>query len=116
MIAPILTAALSAVQNDYWATTASWVVVMRMLGMTLGLSALSAWGVGNFEMATSEITFPIPEIGQSVQEFERLLSDYGGQVKVAGLAIFHSFFRFAAICLVIALVPTLFIAKPNDDL
>ena len=116
VIAPILTAALSAVQNDYWATTASWVVVMRMLGMTLGLSALSAWGVGNFEMATSEITFPIPEIGQSVQEFERLLSDYGGQVKVAGLAIFHSFFRFAAICLVIALVPTLFIAKPNDDL
>ena len=115
VISPILTAALSAAHNDYWATAASWVVVMRMLGMTLGLSALSAWGVSSFEMATSEIPFPMPEIGQSVREFERLLSDYSGQVKVAGLAIFHSFFKFAAICLVIALVPTLFISKPNED-
>ena len=113
VIAPILTAVLSTVQNNYWATTASWVVVMRMIGMTLGLSALSAWGVGSFEIATSEITFPTPEVGQSVQEFGRLLSDYSGQVKVVGLDIFHSFFQFAAICLVIALVPTLFISKPH---
>ena len=44
VIAPILHRALQAVGEDYRATAASLVTVARMMGMTLGLAAMSAWG------------------------------------------------------------------------
>ena len=48
VIVPILSQALAAVDEDYRGTGASLVVVSRMMGMTLGLAALSAWGVEPF--------------------------------------------------------------------
>lgn len=44
-----MTRALSSVGLDYRATVASLVTVSRMVGMALGLAALSAWGVEHFQ-------------------------------------------------------------------
>ncbi|PKB71783.1 MAG: hypothetical protein BZY87_03430, partial [SAR202 cluster bacterium Io17-Chloro-G6] len=52
VIAPIAAHALGAVDEDYRGTAASLVVVSRMMGMTLGLAALSAWGVQHFQVLT----------------------------------------------------------------
>ena len=110
VISPILTTALSVVGDNYWATAAALVVVARMLGMTLGLAALAAWGVGHFEVLTSAIQFPILEIGQPAQEFEEQLWHYNNQVLLSGLSIFHNFLRFAAVTLLIAILPSLMVS------
>jgi hypothetical protein len=110
VISPILTTALSVVGDNDWAIAAAFVVVARMLGMTLGLAALAAWGVGHFEALTSAIQFPILEIGQTAHEFEEQLSHYNNQVFLSGLSIFHNFLRFAAATLLIAILPSLMVS------
>ena len=57
--APIMTHALSSASVDYRGTVASLLTVSRMIGMALGLAALSAWGVEHFQVLTAELEFPI---------------------------------------------------------
>ena len=48
VIPPIGVSALSAAPSHYWGAAASLVTASRMVGMALGLSALSAWGIERF--------------------------------------------------------------------
>ena len=99
VIAPITVRAINAVSEDYRGTAASLVVVARMLGMTLGLAALSAWGVEHFQVLTAGIESPLfQSVEASVEASEGLqtrLEEYTAQVAAAGLSLFHNFFRIA---------------------
>ena len=97
VIAPILHRALSAVGDDYRATGASLVTVSRMLGMTLGLAAMSAWGVEYFQVLTSGLEFPLLLPGESAEAHAARLEQYAGDLNTAGLTVFRNFFRAAAI-------------------
>lgn len=48
VIAPISTTAINAVRNAQMGMAASIVTVLRMIGMILGLAALTSWGLGRF--------------------------------------------------------------------
>ncbi|MFQ6030007.1 MAG: MFS transporter [Dehalococcoidia bacterium] len=104
VIAPIMTHALNAVSEDYRGTAASLVVVARMLGMTLGLAALSAWGVEHFQVLTSGIEFPIPQPGEAAEVSQARLDDYNTQLNDAGLSLFHNFFRVAGAVSLLAVI------------
>ena len=97
VIAPILHRALSAVGEDYRATGASLVTVSRMMGMTLGLAAMSAWGVEHFQVLTSGLEFPILQPGESSEAHAARLEQYGADLNTAGLTVFRNFFRAAAL-------------------
>ena len=97
VIAPILHRALSAVDEDYRATGASLVTVSRMMGMTLGLAAMSAWGVEHFQVLTSGLEFPILQPGESSEAHAVRLEQYTADLNTAGLTVFRNFFRAAAI-------------------
>ena len=97
VIAPILHRALSSVGEDYRATAASLVTVSRMMGMTLGLAAMSAWGVEHFQVLTSGLEFPILQAGESSESHSARLQEYSSDLNTAGLAVFRNFFRAAAI-------------------
>ena len=107
VIAPILTSALNAVSEDYRGTAASLVVVARMLGMTLGLAALSAWGVEHFQVLTAGLEFPLPPPGETGEGMEQRFMEYNRQVSAAGLSLFQSFFRVAAGVSLAAVIPAL---------
>jgi len=107
VIAPIVTHALNAVADDYQGTAASLVVVARMLGMTLGLAALSAWGVEHFQALTAGLDLPLPLPGEPATSVEARLTEYHNQVNAAGLSLFHNFFRAAAGVSLVAMVPAL---------
>jgi EmrB/QacA subfamily drug resistance transporter len=107
VISPIMTQALTAVSDDYWATAASLVVVARMLGMTLGLAALSAWGVEHFQMLMSGLELPLPEPGESAEEAQAHLGEYNAELTAAGLSLFHNFLRVAAAGALVAILPAL---------
>ena len=97
IIAPILHRALSAVGEDYRATGASLVTVSRMMGMTLGLAAMSAWGVEHFQVLTSGLEFPILQPGETSDAHAARLEQYTADLNTAGLTVFRNFFRAAAI-------------------
>ena len=97
---PLMTRALSSVDEGYRATAASLVTVSRMIGMTLGLAALSAWGVERFQVLTAGLEFPSMASGVTVEEY---LSGLTG----AGLTLFHSFLRIAAVVALVATLPAL---------
>ena len=104
VIAPILHRALSAVGEDYRATAASLVTVSRMMGMTLGLAAMSAWGVEHFQVLTSGLEFPILQAGESSEAHTTRLEQYSADLNTAGLTVFRNFFRAAAI-IALAAIP-----------
>ena len=97
VIAPILHRALSAVGEGYRATGASLVTVSRMMGMTLGLAAMSAWGVEHFQVLTSGLEFPILQPGETSEAHAARLEQYSADLNTAGLTVFRNFFRAAAI-------------------
>ena len=55
VIAPLFVAAMDAGPDDYQATAASLVTVARMIGMALGLAALSAWGMDRFLLLAADL-------------------------------------------------------------
>jgi len=103
VIAPIITRALNSVGREYLATAASLVVVARMMGMTLGLAALSAWGVEHFQALTVGLELPVSQPGQTAEAAQAAVAGYSA----AGLALFHDFFRVAAVVSLVAILPAL---------
>ncbi len=105
VIAPIMAQALNAAPAEYHATASSLVVVSRLLGMTLGLAALSAWGIEHFQSLTAGLALPLPLAGESPAESAARLASYVSDVQNAGLTLFHRFFRVAAVVALVGLVP-----------
>ena len=92
------------------------VVVARMMGMTLGLAALSAWGVERFQVLTAGLELPLPQLGESAELLEGRLADYSGRLNAAGLFLFHNFFRVAGGVALAAILPALLMgAKRRQD-
>lgn len=96
VIAPLTAAALAAVAADYRGTAAALAVVARLLGMTLGLAALAAWGITEFQGLTAGLTLPLPMPGETAAEQAARLADYAEAVQLAGLTVFQGFFRAGA--------------------
>ena len=111
VIAPIMTQALNAAPEEYHGTAASLVVVSRLLGMTLGLAALSAWGIEHFQALTAGLTLPLPIPGESPADSAARLATYATEVNNAGLSLFHSFFRVAAVVALLGLVPVVLMRR-----
>ena len=115
VIAPITVHALDSASEDYRGTAASLVVVSRMMGMTLGLAALSAWGVQHFQVLTAGLQFPLPLPGEATGLFETRAAEYSANVNAAGLALFQRFFLTASIISLIAIVPALGMRRGGRD-
>ena len=95
VIPPISVSALSAAPSHYWGAAASLVTASRMVGMALGLAALSAWGIERFYSLTAHVT-----VGATYQETEAPLIE-------AGVTVFQNMFTIAGFLALIAIVPAL---------
>ena len=95
VIPPIGVSALSASPSHYWGAAASLVTASRMVGMALGLAALSAWGIERFYSLTAHVT-----PGPSFEETEAVLID-------AGVTVFQDLFMIAGFLSLVAILPAL---------
>ena len=107
VIAPIMVTALSAASEDYWGTAASLVTVSRMVGMALGLAALSAWGVEHFQALTAGLELPLPMQGETAEALRGRQAEYESGLLQAGVSLFQDFFRVAAFISLAAIIPAL---------
>ena len=115
VIAPLMHRAIAAAPEDYRAVSASMIVVARMLGMTLGLAALSAWGVNEMLLILTETQSPLTTPGLDAAARAQALADYQQNLQMASLDLFHDFYRAAGIITLVAIIPVAFMkAHPRE--
>jgi len=105
VIAPISTTALNAASNEQKGMAASTVTVLRVVGMILGLAALTSWGLGRLRALAANFKPPSgTQFGSSTYNtlYEKFI------LSIAH-TIYTDIFLIAGILCVIALLPALFL-------
>jgi len=103
VIAPIGTTAINAVDNRQMGMASSTVTVLRMVGMILGLAALTSWGLGKFHDLLAAFK---PPVGVTVLS-PAYTAAYVKYVTLAAHDVFTSIFLAAGILCLVAIVPAL---------
>ncbi|MDE0267890.1 MAG: MFS transporter [Acidimicrobiaceae bacterium] len=103
VIPPIGVSGLSASPSSHWGAATSLITASRMMGMALGLAALSTWGIEHFYSLTGDVSFDT-----SFEETEGILVD-------AGVDVFQSLFRISGVLSLAAIAPTLLMRMEDAE-
>jgi MFS family permease len=112
VIGPIGASAISSAGAKWMATGSALVTVSRMVGMVVGLSAMSSWGVRRFNALAANITTPIVRpSGLTDAQWQATKDAASAATKAAAHTVFSEFFLVAAIVIGVAVIPALFFYK-----
>ena len=103
VIPPIGVSALSASPSNYWGAAAALVTASRMVGMAMGLAALSAWGIERFYSLTGDF-----ELGPTFEETEAVLIE-------AGVTVFQNLFMITGFLSLLAILPALLMREEHVE-
>ena len=108
-IAPVNAALLNHTTNDVHGVASGLLIVARMVGMLLGISALTTLGLRAFYRATNAIP-PITELcGKPVA-----CRAYSDALREAGIAQLHAVFVGAAVCAALAAVAAVVLLRTGQ--
>ena len=100
LIAPLATTAVNSSGQDREASAAALFSVSRLIGMTIGLSVLTAWGLQRFDRLAGQIPLPLPKAGESAASTQAALVAYNEAILRIGAEVYREIFLAAgAICL-----------------
>lgn len=96
VLAPLTAVALSASGRGREAVGAAFLTISRVTGMTLGLAALTTWGLDQFGRRTATLPVPLKQPGQSDADYQAELDRYQVAVRAAAAWVFDRIFLVAA--------------------
>jgi MFS family permease len=112
VIGPIGASVISSAGAKWMATGSALVTVSRMVGMVLGLSVLSSWGVRRFNALAANINTPLYRpSGLSDAQWQAMKDAAETATRDALHTVFSEFFLIAAIVIGVAVIPALFFYK-----
>jgi EmrB/QacA subfamily drug resistance transporter len=115
VIAPVASVAINTVRRTHYGVASGLVVVTRLIGMTVGLSLLSGWGVGRLS-ALLQRNAPVQMASESDIDFQnRTFSYIAEQTVHFSLVVLRETFVVAAIVCAMALIPALLFASHHAD-
>ncbi len=100
VIAPLGTAVMDSVRQEQKGLASSMVVMARMIGMMIGMSAITAWGMERFHLATASLS--IKEMLENPETINNSL-----------LSLFNNFFVASFILCLVAIIPALWLSRKN---
>ncbi|HLQ10999.1 MAG TPA: MFS transporter [Ktedonobacteraceae bacterium] len=111
VIAPIGTTAINGASSRQIGMASSVVTVLRMVGMILGLAALTSWGLGRFRALAAAFK-PPPGVPAFSATYNTL---YGQYLVVSAHEVYTAIFLAAGVLCIVALVPAFFLEgrKPS---
>ena len=98
VIAPLATTVMDSVGGEERGIASSLIVTLRMIGMIIGLAAITSWGTGRFHLMTAGMT--LSEIISVPEELVESL-----------LALFHDFFLAAAVICLATIIPAFWLGR-----
>ncbi len=107
-VAPVNAALLAATDRSVHGVTSALLVVARMVGMLVGISALTTIGLRRFY----DVSSSIPPVQELCPETPTDCPEYGDRLLDAGLAQLDAVFVGAALCAVVAAVLALALLRP----
>jgi MFS family permease len=110
IVAPISTTALNTAGNARFGMAAAIVTALRMIGMILGLAALSSWGVDQYLTLIVQAQNNLPP-GLSISQQAAILAQRLAEIPVE---ITRDFFTVGAALALVAVIPALFLWKPKS--
>ncbi|MBC7292486.1 MAG: hypothetical protein H5T84_00005 [Thermoleophilia bacterium] len=112
VIAPIGASVIASAGPQWMATGSALVTVSRMVGMVVGLSALSSWGVRRFNSLAAGISTPVYRPpGLTDAQWQAMKDAASAAMRNALHTVFGEFFLIAAIIIGVAVIPALFFYK-----
>ena len=96
VIAPLGTAVMDSASQEQKGFASSMVVMARMIGMMIGMAAITAWGMERFHLATASL---------SLEE----IMDTPDKLTASLLALFDNFFLASVFICAIAILPAIFL-------
>lgn len=102
VIAPLGTAVMDTVSQEQKGFASSMVVMARMIGMMIGMSAITAWGMERFHLATASLSL------QDIMDTPEKLTN-------SLLALYNNFFLASVFICAVAVVPALFVSGKKKE-
>lgn len=113
VLTPLAAAALSAARGGSEAVASASLTIARTIGMTVGLAALTTWGLDAFSRRTSGLLLPLREGGESEAAYRSRLDGYETQVTEAAVYVLDRVFAVAAVLCLLAAVTALWLREPT---
>jgi MFS family permease len=107
VVAPISTTAIKAVRASQAGQGAAIVTALRMVGMILGLAALTSWGLAYFKQLASQ--FPSLPLNATAAQFSQWTHDYAIHLIHSAHTVYSSIFFATMILCLIGVVPAIFL-------
>jgi len=104
--APLSSAVLRVTPRTSHGIASAAVVVSRMMGMLLGVSALAAWGLHRFQELTKGVALPLG-IGLSEAEQKALEDKYTAAIDAALAKEYREIFLATAVLCAVAVLASL---------
>jgi len=115
VIAPIGTTAINAVKATQAGMGSAVITALRMVGMMLGLAALTSWALAYFKQLAS--TYPTLPTTATSDQFAQWSKGYAHHLIVSAHTVYSAVFFTSMVLCLIAIIPAIFLwgrAVPED--